>query len=102
MLVADVVLLASVFYVIEDLQSRTAYAASPHDACSGLCSYTPSFTYSFLIRFFTMDGNGQHLVSPPTFDWVQLFFLALVVVNVWFAYAAFSKQRRAKARGESD
>jgi hypothetical protein len=100
-LMADVILLASLFYVILDLQSRAAFAASPHNVCGHLCSYTPSFSYNLLTQFFTMTGNGQQLVSPPTLDWVQLLSLALVVVNVWLAYAFFAKRREAKARRQS-
>lgn len=92
-LIVDVVLLTSGFYVMQDLQWRVAYAASLHDACAQPCSYAPSFSYSILTRFFTMTGNGAQLVSPPTFDWVQLLALALVVVNVWFAYASLTKRR---------
>lgn len=94
MLIADVVLLGTLFFVLQDLQWREAFAASPHNACPQLCSYSPSFSYNLLTRFFTMVGNGQSLVSPPTLDWVQLLALALVVVNVLFAYAALAERRK--------
>jgi len=101
-LIADVVLLISLFFVAQDLQWRAAYAASPHYACPRLCSYSPSSGYNLLTRFFTMDGItqgqniGQHLVSPPALDWVQVIALALVVVNVWFAYSSLTSRRKAK------
>ena len=99
--VVDVLLLIAIFLVAEDLQWRAAYAASPHQACSVLkgntwvgidCSYTPSFNFSILVQFFTMNGNGQQLVSPPTFSWIELFALVLVLLNVWFVWQG-RKQR---------
>jgi len=98
-LIADFVLLSSAFLVLQDLQVRAAYAASPHHACSQLCSYSPSFSYGLLTQFFTMDGNGQHLVSPSTLDWVQIVAVALVVANAWFAYAAILKRNDGETRG---
>lgn len=100
-LTADVILLASLFFVVQDLQWRAAFAASPHLACPQLCSYSPSFSYNPLSQFFSMDGNGQHLVSPLTLDWVQLLALALVVVNVWFAYGVFANRKKTKERPPS-
>ncbi len=85
-LAADAVLLVALFYVIQDLQWRSGYAASVHDACAGYCSYTPSFSYGFLTQLFTMSGNSLQLTSPVTFDWVQALIYILVAVNAWFAY----------------
>lgn len=54
-------------------------------------------------QLFTMDGAtsgqnlGQHLVSPPTLDWLQVLALALVVINVWFAYSSLTSRRKANA-----
>jgi hypothetical protein len=92
-LIADVVLLVFAFFIVQDLQARVVFAASPHLACGGLCSYTPSFGYGPLTQFFIMDGNGQHLVSPPTLDWLQIIALALVVVNGWFVYTSLVRPR---------
>ena len=95
-LMVDVVLLAAAFFVLENLQARAVYAASPHDVCGGLCSFTPSFSYGIFTRSFTMTGNGEQLVSPPILDWVQLLSLALVVVNVLFVYESLVKRRKGK------
>jgi len=92
--IVDVLSFVALYYILQDLQWRTSYAASPHDACRGICQYSPSFSYNFLIRFFAMDGNGQHLVSPPTLDWVQVFSIVLVVANLWFAYSFIKARRR--------
>ncbi len=93
---ADVVLLVALFYVVQDLQWRSGYAASAHDACGGPCSYTPSFSYGFLTQLFTMSGNSAQLTSPLTFDWVQAILYVLVAVNAWFVYR-FMKGRNAGA-----
>ena len=96
-LIADAILLIAEFYVIQDLDWRTAYAASLHGACSpNFCSYTPSFSYNFLIRIFTMSGNRVSLTSPPTLDWVQLLAYILVAINVWFAYTILAKRKPLK------
>jgi len=96
-IVADAILLITEFYVIQDLEWRTAYAASLHEACAKACSYSPSFSYNLLVRFFTMSGNGVSLTSPPTLDWVQLLGYVLIAINVWFAYALLAKRRSSKA-----
>lgn len=96
-LVADVVLVAAMFSVFQDLHWRTGYAASPH---AGTAGYAPSFSYSLLIQFFNMAGKGVSLTSPPTLDWVQTLAYVFVAVNVWFAYhilkAGRSRQDGAK------
>lgn len=89
-LAADIVLLAAEYFVLQDLQWRTAYAASPHAATQG---YSPSFSYSVLTQFFTMAGPGVSLTSPPTLDWVQAIAYALVVINVWFVYKVMKSRK---------
>jgi hypothetical protein len=91
--VADALMLIALFYVSLDLQWRASYAASPHDACGRICSYSASFSYSLLTRFFTMSGNGVTLTSPLTFDWVQSLVFAIVVLNVWFAYKLLESRK---------
>jgi hypothetical protein len=86
-IVVDLVLLVALYYVSQDLQWRSDYAASAHDRCYGMCSYSPSYALSVLTRFFTMSGNGQSLTSPPTLDWVQLLAYAIILLNAWYAYA---------------
>jgi hypothetical protein len=96
----DAVLLVTLSYVLLDLQWRTSYAASPHDACGRICSYSASYGYTLFIRFFTMSGNGATLTSPATFDWVQGLVFAIVILNAWFAYKVLqSRKPRALAAG---
>ena len=92
---ADLVLLAALLWVLQDLQWRTGYAASPH---AGTTGYTPSFSYSVLTQFFNMAGNGVSLTSPPTLDWVQFLVYVLVALNAWFAYQTL-RHRRAQPLG---
>jgi len=92
-LVVDAILLAAEFWVFQDLQWRTGFASSLHNACSHLCTYSPSFSYGILIQFFTMTGNGVHLTSPPTFDWAQALAYAVVILNAWFAYRFFQSRK---------
>lgn len=88
---ADLVLLAALYFVLQDLAWRAYYAGTPHAAVPG---YVPSDTYSIFTRFFTMAGSGVSLTSPPTLDWVQLLVVALVALNGWFAYRAYSLKPR--------
>jgi len=97
-LLVDAVLVLAVSFVFQDLQWRTSYAATLHYACPQPCSYSSSFSYSVLTRFFTMSGNGVSLTSPPTIDWVQILAVLLAAINAWFAYTILSK-RRAAGRG---
>jgi hypothetical protein len=99
--IVDVLALLALYYILQDLQWRTDYAASVHTACRTLCGYSPSFSYGPLTRLFTMDGNGQHLVSPATLDWVQAFSLILIVVNLWFAYSVIKSKKRQDAAAMS-
>ena len=89
----DSVLLLALFSVLQDLQWRANYAASLHDACSRLCSYSPSFGYAPLIRFLTMSGNGVNLTSPPSLDWVQALVCAILVLNLWYAYTSLQSNK---------
>ena len=92
-LLVDVVLFVGMFYVTQDLQWRTSYAASLHTACPQLCGYSASYAYSILTQFFTMAGHGASLTSPPTLDWVQLFTVALLALNLWFAYDYLTRRK---------
>lgn len=94
---ADLLLLTALYFVLQDLSWRTHYAASPHNACGGVCAYTPSFSYGFLTRIFTMTGNNAQLVSPPTVDWVQVLVVLLVAINAWFAYVTLKPRLRGGA-----
>jgi hypothetical protein len=89
-ILADLVIVGALAGVLQDLQWRASYAASPH---AGVAGYTPSFSYSLIVRFFTMAGNGSQLTSPPTLDWVQVLIYLLVAINGWFAYRVLVSRR---------
>ncbi|MDG7006942.1 MAG: hypothetical protein JRN06_01710 [Nitrososphaerota archaeon] len=95
---ADLVLLAALYFVLQDISWRTSYASSPHDACAGMCTYDPSFSYGLLTRVFTMTGNNARLVSPLTLDWVQVLAIVLVALNAWFAYVTLKSRSRGGVR----
>ena len=88
--VADIILLFAEYSVLQDLQWRTGYASLPH---AGTLGYSPSFSYSILMQFFTLAGNGVRLTSPPTLDWVQAIAYVLVVLNAWYAYRMLKSRR---------
>lgn len=92
-LLADLILVVALYFVLQDLSWRSYYALAPHDRCGGLCSYTPSTSYSLLTRFFTMAGNGVSLTSPPTLDWVQILAVVLVALNGWYLYSELRARR---------
>jgi len=98
----DLVLLTLLYYVLQDLAWRAYYAETPHVPGS---PYAASFSYSILIRYFTMAGNMAgstvSLTSPPTLDWIQLLVLVLVAVNGWFAYRAYRSRKSSIDRGTS-
>ncbi len=96
-LLFDLVVVIALYFVLSDLSWRSYYAMSPHDACGGLCSYTPSFGYSILARFFTMAGNGTSLTSPPTLDWVQVIAVALLLVNGYYLYLVLHSRKNPQA-----
>ncbi len=83
-ILADAVLLVAGYFVLLDLQWRSAYAAS-----EGLA---PSYSYSPFTKFFTLSGRSLPLVSPPTLDWVQVSAALLVVLNVWYLYRILTRR----------
>jgi hypothetical protein len=92
-LFVDIVLVVALYFVLQDLQWRTSYAASPHDACGGLCTYAPSFGYGIFTRVFTMSGNGVGLASPLMVDWVQILAVLLALVNGWYLYVVLRARK---------
>ena len=92
-LLADIVFVVALYFVLQDLNWRTSYAASPHDACGGLCTYAPSFAYGLFTRTFTMSGNGVSLASPATVDWVQIIVVLLLLVNGWCLYVVLKERK---------
>jgi len=101
LILAEAVLLTGLYLVVRDLEWRSSYAASTHNACEGPCSYTPTLSHSILTQFFTMSGNGVSLTSPPTLDWVQLLVLILVVVNVWYGYSLLETRKVARGKDKT-
>ena len=89
-LLLDALLLVALFYVSSDMAWRTAYAMTPHGHTSG---YSVSFSYSLFTQIFTMSAGGATLASPPTLDWIQVLGVAIVLLNGWYLYTAYSKGR---------
>ncbi|HYC11427.1 MAG TPA: hypothetical protein VEC02_02045 [Nitrososphaerales archaeon] len=98
-MITDVILIILAILVVEDLRWRVTYAASPHLACISpqgnpmICSFSPSYSVWPLVQSFTMNGNGERLVSPPTLSWIQVIVIALVVVNVWLVWRGRSQRK---------
>ena len=85
-LVADLVLVAAILLVLQDVQMRIDCSL---DGCTSFITRTSAgFTYSVLTKSFSFMGNGNNLTSPTTLDWVQVLVVALVVLNAWYAYGA--------------
>ena len=97
LVVLDIFFIVLAYLVARDQEARAAYAASLHDACAGLCSYAPSFSYGFFTQYFTMSGNGVTLTSPPTLDWFQVIAVVLVAINGWYFYSTYVSGRRSDA-----
>jgi hypothetical protein len=92
--VADLVILASVFLVIQDVDSRMTCALL---ACNPAVTRTsPVFYYSILTKTFALGVNGRTLTSPLTLDWVQVLGAAFVLLNLWYLYR-FLGERRTRA-----
>jgi hypothetical protein len=92
---ADIIMLVAAFYVVQDLQWRSAYASAAINRCGGAtCSYTPSFSYGILTQIFTMTGNSVQLSSPVTLDWIQALVYVLILLNGWLIYT-WARSRRA-------
>lgn len=91
--VFDLLALAFLYFVLQDLAWRTSYAESEH--------LIPSTTYSLFIRAFSIRGKTiqipKGLVSPPTLDWAQVVVALLMVVNGLYV---FSTLRRSPLRPE--
>ena len=89
--VFDLLALAFLYFVLQDLAWRNSYAEKEH--------LTPNTTYSLFIRTFSIRGTTIQipLVSPPALDWVQVVFASLIVVNGLYL---FSRLRRSPKRRE--
>jgi hypothetical protein len=90
--VFDILALAFLYFVLQDLAWRDSYAEREH--------LTPSTAYSLFIRTFSIKGTTiqiAKLVSPPALDWVQVIVASLIVVNGLYI---FSILRRSPKRRE--
>jgi hypothetical protein len=85
---ADFVLLVFAYYVLQDLDWRGWYAT--------LRGLSPSTSYSFLTRMFTMTGQGSALQSPPTLDWIQVVVALLIIINIVYGVGALKGARGPK------
>ena len=85
--VFDLLALAFLYLVLQDLAWRTSYAESER--------LIPSTTYSLFIRVFSIRGNTiqipNGLVSPPVLDWVQVVIASLIVVNGLYVFSTLRK-----------
>jgi protein-S-isoprenylcysteine O-methyltransferase Ste14 len=90
-LAADVVLALGAAWVVQDLQWRAAYAASPHAMVSG---YEATFLRSVLTQVFSMTGSGFVLTSPPALDWLQVIGVLFVLANGWLVYGALRRKKQ--------
>lgn len=81
----DAALLACLYLVLQDLDSRLAYAES-----EGFKAY---FEYSILIRWSVLSKGNTVLKSPPALDWVQVISLILILVNASFVYSSVRRRR---------
>lgn len=87
--VFDLLALAFLYFVMQDLAWRNSYAEKEH--------LTPSTAYSLFIRTFSIKGTTiqiPKLVSPPALDWVQVILASLVVVNGFYVFLRLRKSPR--------
>jgi hypothetical protein len=79
--VLDLLALASLYFVLQDLAWRNSYAEKEHA--------TLSTTYSLFIRTFSIKGTKIQtpLVSPPALDWVQVVVASLIVINGLYVFS---------------
>lgn len=85
--VFDLLALAFLYLVLQDLARRTSYAESER--------LIPSTTYSFFVRVFSITGDTiqipKGLVSPPALDWVQVIVASLIIVNGLYVFSTLRK-----------
>jgi hypothetical protein len=83
--VFDLLTLAFLYFVLQDLAWRASYVESEH--------LIPGNSYSLFIRVFSITGSTVQfqLVSPPALDWVQVIIAALVLVNGFYVLRVLRK-----------
>ena len=90
--VFDLLALAILYFVLQDLAWRKSYAES-----EGL---TISTKYSLFVRIPKISNGGPmvklSLVSPPALDWVQVIVVTLVLVNGFYAFRMLRASRNGK------
>lgn len=91
-LIVDSVVLILTHFVHADEQWRIYCASGQEAGC--LVRSDPSYFYSLLTRYFSMRNGTMLLMSPPTLDWIQVFVVVLVMVNVWFVLRTFVDRQK--------
>lgn len=91
-LAVNVLLLAAAYLVTADLASRSAYAAR-----EGLSYH---FTQSFFVETSSLQGASGTLQSPLTLAWLQILLAALVVVDAYYLYGWFHRERAVSPNGQ--
>ena len=87
---ADVIMAVGLALVLEDLGWRSAYAAAK--------GFSPSYSYSVFSQVFSLTRQELDLASPLTLDWIQLFVVGLVVLNLWYLVRV-AKRGKSKSIG---
>jgi hypothetical protein len=83
-LVADAVLLAAVYLVLQDIAMRVSCTIP---GCNPFVPRTSAvYSYSIFTKTLALGVNGNTLTSPLTLDWIQVLGLALLLVNLWYVY----------------
>jgi len=93
-LVVDVLGLAGIFFVNQDIGMRISCTIP---GCTDLTRTSLGFSYSIFVKSFSMNVKNAYwrtVVSPPTLDWIQVLGVALVAINLWYLYRALGGRRR--------
>lgn len=95
-LAADLILIAAILLVVQDMQMRTACSLPGCYPISDRSEGT--FTYSLLTHGFSLMVGGATLASPPAFDWFQVIAAAMVVANAWYLITVVRRTREGPVR----
>jgi len=101
-LVVDVLGLAGIFFVNQDIGMRIDCTVP---GCTNLARTSVGYSYSILTKTLSVtvrNASWRTVVSPPTLDWIQVLGVALVAVNLWYVYRAVTGRRqRAPPSGQA-
>jgi len=89
-LLVNAAMLFLTYLVYSDEQWRIGCALGQGLNCT--IRSAPSYSYSLLIRFFSMRNSTMLLTSPPVLDWIQVFVVVLIVVDAWYLFRIVSKR----------